>query len=53
MENSGPCVAVSKFLCLVNLMFLLESVAGTAQTMRTEDTEAREVQGDQEAVLGK
>ncbi|XP_061236520.1 NACHT, LRR and PYD domains-containing protein 14 [Bos javanicus] len=24
----------------------------TAQTMRTEDTEAREVQGDQEAVLG-
>lgn len=34
-------------------MFLLEPVAGTAQTVRPEDTKAREVQGDQEAVLGK
>lgn len=33
-------------------MFLLEPVAGTVQTMRPEDTEAGEVQGDQEAVLG-
>ena len=46
-------MAVSKFLFLVNLMFLLESVAGTARAMRTEDTEAREVQGDQEAMLGE
>ena len=34
-------------------MFLLEPVAGTAQTVRPGDAKAREVQGDQEAVLGK
>lgn len=46
-------MAISKFFFFVNLMFLLEPVAGTTQTVRPEDTKASEVQGDQEAVLGK
>lgn len=47
-----PLCGRQQIIVLINLMFLLEkTVAGTVQTMRPEDTEAGEVQGDQEAVL--
>jgi hypothetical protein len=48
-------LVITKALFSVNLMILLEPVAGAAQTMKPENAKAMEVeaQRDQEAVMGE